>query len=145
MENDLRSLEKKSIGKEFQIAAIVNATLIDYGLTTKTNKTALVDHKRMERTRKSIRDVSIFEQEVGVNAIEAVYVDGKIDRTIVSEKKSVTESLFSKKFKNNDFIKKNSERRTLCCSPATRKQLSYSFRSHNIKIRRCSESSMGCS
>ena len=71
------------------VAAVFNAALIDLNILTPRNRMLVIDHKKLERSRKAVRKSSIENHEFGLEKISAIYADGKIDRTIALQKQTL--------------------------------------------------------
>ena len=70
------------------VAAIVTAALIDFGVITKEDTSAVVDRQRIRREKEKVRtEVNEREEKrISDNVIEGLYFDGKEVETLVVEK-----------------------------------------------------------
>ena len=71
-------------------ASSMNAAFIDCGFATESDITIKVDHKKVERARKNVRELAISKRLTPLScSIFSIYFDGKIDRTLVEENKTI--------------------------------------------------------
>ena len=70
------------------VAAIVTATLIDFGIITSEDKSAVVDRQRIRREKEKVRKEVNQREESRINddVIEGIYFDGKEIDTLVMKK-----------------------------------------------------------
>lgn len=86
--NTVKLVEVAKVVERYKVsdrkaAAIVSATLIDYGIVTANDMTNVVDRNKIRRSIKKLREIQ--SQNIKFDGLDAIYFDGKIDDTLKYE------------------------------------------------------------